>query len=640
MRSSTRFCLAFGLGAFVSVSAADTTEGGVEQVVVTAARAPLGLSRVGSATTVITAEDIRNRQLRYVTDALRTVPGFAVSHTGAIGAQTQVRVRGAEANHVLVLVDGVRANDPATGDEFRWEHLTTGNIERIEVVRGPQSVLWGSDAVAAVVHVITKQGYEASELDVYAEGGSDGTQNVGVQGGFGAERWRLSGGLERLATDGINISRSGNEEDDSDITTASVSLQLDPADNLSLDFGLRAVDAYSQFDPVDFFVTGLPVDGDVATETRQNYANARMRLSTRDGGLVHQLALHYFDSDNDNLTNGIDNSSTASDRFSVAYQANIPLGDNLLALAVEHEETQFEQRGAVIFGDPNQDQEMSVTSAIADFQGLALDKLTWLASARFDDNSDFDDAFTARLALAYTLTDGTTLRGSVGTGRKNPTFIERFGFFPGQFIGNPSLKPERSTSIDLGLDQRLLDDALVLEVTLFRQDLKDEIDGFVFDPTTFLSTAENITSSSERNGVELGARWTPLPQLTFTGSYTYTDSSAENAVGNDVRELRRPRHTASLVTNLSLLNDRAQVTLGVDYGGTRADLFFPPFPTPQEVVTLDRHLLVDLTAQLQITPRVSLFARGSNLLDEDYEQVFGYRTLGRAGYVGVRLNLQ
>ena len=131
------------------------TPSDIDQIIVVGARIPLTISRIGNSTTVITREQIEQRQARYVTDLLRSVPGFSVSHTGVAGSQTQVRVRGSEANHVLVLIDGVRANDPATGDEFRWEHLTTGNIERIEIIRGPQSALWGSDAIAAVVHVIT-----------------------------------------------------------------------------------------------------------------------------------------------------------------------------------------------------------------------------------------------------------------------------------------------------------------------------------------------------------------------------------------------------------------------------------------------------------------------------------------------------
>jgi vitamin B12 transporter len=609
-----------------------------EQMVVTAARSPLSLSQVGSATTVISREDIERRQLRYVTDLLRSVPGFSISHTGAVGSQTQVRVRGAEANHILVLIDGVRANDPGNGDEFRWEYLTTGNIERIEIVRGPQSSLWGSDAVSAVVHIITKSPGREPALGFYAEGGSNSTLNGALQGSFGSDRWRFGAGIERLATDGTNVSRVGGEDDDSDVTTASLAAQFAASDAVSMDFSLRAVDAYSQFDPVDFFVTGLPTDGDRATDAQQVYANLGGTINTRDGQLVHRIGIRYFDADNENLADGVAGASTASDRVGLSYQADVGLGENLLSLAVEHERTQFEQRGAILFGDPNQNQQLDITSFVADFQGLSLDKFTWLLSARFDNNSEFDNAATGRLSVAYDLADTTTLRASIGTGQKNPTFTDRFGFFPGQFVGNQALKPETSTAFEIGIDQRLLGGALLLQGSLFRQDLKNEINGFVFDPATFLFTAENIPGSSVRQGVELGLSWKLLNNLDVTGAYTYVDTTEENATGADIREIRRPRHNANLSANYRFANDRAQLALGADYGGTRTDIFFPPFPNPPTTVTLERHLLVDLTAHFKVSPRVSLFARGSNLLDEDYEQVFGYRTLGRAGYVGVRLS--
>ena len=195
------------------------------------------VSQVGSATTVITREQIDRRQLRYVTDLLRSVPGFSVAQSGVAGSQTQVRVRGAEANHVLVLIDGIRANDPGSGDEFRWEYLSTGAIERVEIVRGPQSSLWGSDAVAAVVHIITRPGHGNSFANGYAEGGSNSTANVGLNGGTNIGSWQLGGGIEYLDTDGQNISRSGSEKDGSDLTTASLSVGYDASASLAFDAG-------------------------------------------------------------------------------------------------------------------------------------------------------------------------------------------------------------------------------------------------------------------------------------------------------------------------------------------------------------------------------------------------------------------
>jgi len=614
----------------------DETPSPMDQIIVTGARTPLTISQVGSATTVIGREEIERRQVRHVSDLLRSVPGFSVSQTGGVGSQTQVRVRGGEANHVLVIIDGVRANDPATGDEFRWEHLTTGNIERIEIVRGAQSSLWGSDAVAAVVHVITQESASGSNLNAYAEGGSNDTLNAGASGSTSGESWSLNGGIELLDTEGSNISRTGDEKDGAEITTASLGARFDASNALSFTAGLRYVDALSQFDPVDFFVTGLPTDGDVATDSENLYANVGGMLKTLDGRVTHQLKVRYFDSDHRNLVDELEDSSTGSDRTTFAYQSDISFGENRLSLALEHEQTEFQQRGAIIFGDPNQDQEMDTTSVIADYQALSGDRFTWLLSARYDDNSDFDSIVTGRLALAYQLSDSTTLRSSIGKGQKNPTFTERYGYFPGQFVGNPDLKPERSMSYDIGIDQGLVDGAVILQATVFRQDLKDEINGFVFDPVTFLATAENMDGTSKRSGVELSTRWNVNEQVGLAATYTYTDSTEPGPAGESVNELRRPRHSGGLSADYRSTNEKFLASLAADYGGSRHDIFFPPFPNPSEIVTLQKYWLVDLTVQYQLTPALKLFARGTNLLDEEYEQVYGYRTQGRAGYVGIR----
>ena len=632
MNHPLRILVALSAGLVASPSFATSNMDTLDQIIVTGSRAPISAGDIGSAVTIITRQDIDRRQVRYVSDLLRAVPGFSVSHTGVVGAQTQVRVRGSEANQVLVLIDGVRANDPATGDEFRWEFLATANIERIEIVRGPQSALWGSDAIGGVVHIITKSGRDAPGVGGYLEAGSENTLNAAMNGGFGGDTWSVVVGVEQLATDGSNISRSGNENDDSDITTGSLNARFKPSDRIAIQLGLRTVDAYSQFDAVDFVETGLPTDSDVATDTAQRLAQLGVTLGSSENRVRHHLNARYFDSDNRDLTDGFAAASSTSDRLNLGYQADIRIGKNLLAIALEHEKTNFEQRGEIVWGDPNQDQEMDVMSVVTDFQGRATDNVTYLLSARFDDNSDFDNIVTGRASIAWDVSDATTLRANIGTGQKTPTFIERFGYFPGQFKGNPALKPEQSLSYDIGLDQRIAASA-VIQIAVFEQEIEDEIVGFVFDPDTLLYTADNLSTTSKRSGVELGARWTVSEQLDLTMNYTYTDATENGAI-----ELRRPRHAGSMQANYSFMSARGHIALAADYGGTRRDMFFPPWPNPSELVTLGNYWLLDLTAQFQLTESVRLFARASNLLDTDYEQVYGYRTPGRAAYAGVQVN--
>jgi vitamin B12 transporter len=606
----------------------------LDQIIVTGARAPISAGNVGSAVTVITRDDIESRQARYVSDLLRAVPGFAVSHSGVLGSQTQVRVRGSEANHVLVLIDGVRANDPATGDEFRWEYLAAANIERIEVVRGPQSALWGSDAIGGVVHIITRSDTAAKTVGGYFEGGSSDTMNSALNGGFAGDSWSVGLGIERLTTDGSNISRSGDERDDSELTSGTLNARFQPTDSFTVNFGARTIDAWSQFDAVDYVVTGLPVDSDIATDSTQNYAQLGATVGTPDSRIRHHLITRYFDSDNRNMVDGLEDSSSAADRTTLSYQADIGIAKNLLSFALEHERTSFEQRGAVIWDDPNQDQEMDVTSAVVDFQGQAAENMTWLLSARFDDYSDFDEALTGRVSVAWNVGEDTTLRANIGTGQKTPTFTERYGYFPGSFEGNPNLKPERSTSYDLGFD-RQLGDSLSVQLSVFRQDLEDEINGYYCgNAWPAPCTAINMDDSSERSGAEFGARWNATDRIGISATYTYTDSTD----GDNAAELRRPRHTGSIQADISILESRGRISLAADYGGTRQDVFFPPWPDPSEIVNLENYWLIDLTAQYQLNDTVKLFARGTNLLDTEYEQVYGYRTPGRAGYAGIQVS--
>lgn len=607
----------------------------VERVIVTGARVPLEAGRLGSATTIISRDEIDRRQARYLADLLRAVPGFAVSLSGGVGSQTQVRVRGSEANHVLVLIDGVRANDPATSDEFRWEHFATGNIERVEIVRGPQSALWGSEAVGAVVNVITRTGSADPAVDGYVEGGANGTRNFGANAGGRLGNWSLAGSIESFEADGTNISRTGEEGDGAGLDAATIHMSYDGSDRVSLAAILRASDATSEFDPVDFVGSGLPTDGNLESRSDNVIGSARASIAASDD-VTWNVDAEYFESEHENFVDAASDSSTGSKRLTLGFGPDLRLGDNELSLAIEHDTIDFEQRGTVVFGNPNQNQQTRVTSGIAEYRWLAGARLTWIVSGRYDSHSDFDDAVTGRLSAAYQWTDDLRLRANIGTGQKTPTFIERFGFFPEQFAGNPDLKPESSLSYDVGLDRDWLDGALSFSASLYSQQLDDEIDGFVFDPDTLLFTAENQSTVSKRRGIELAADWRLSEALGLGVDYTYTEATEPAAAGGTEAELRRPRHSGGVSLSYGTAGGRVEAIVLADYGGTRDDVFFPPFPEPEQRVTLADYWLVDATVQFRVTPSLTLFARGTNLLDEDYEQVYGYATPGRAAQVGIR----
>jgi len=611
-----------------------------DEVLVTASHEPMDRNIVAATVTVITREEIDRMQVKYVGDLLRSVPGFAVSQSGGLGAQTQIRVRGAESNQLLVLMDGMRVNDPASNDEFQYQYQLASNIERIEIIRGPQSAIWGTDALAGVINIIRRKEVRQRYVNARAEYGSFDTVNFGVDGGVALGRSQLSGGIAYLDSDGTNISREGDEKDGTETTVANAVLDVQATDALKLSFSGQVEDAESEFDDVDFFVTGLPTDTDRVTEADRVYLRAEAKFNPQPSRWNGAFAINWLDTDNENIYDGEWESSTAAESLELKAHTSVQLDSEArhrLTLALDWEDLDFQQRGiASPFGDPNQDQGYDIMGYATEYAAEWFDGFHITASARLDDFSDFEDAVTWQLAASQQLPNDFTLRGSVGTGSKAPTFIERFGFIPGQFIGNPDLKPEESSGWEIGIDKSLASDLWRIGVTYYDQELKDEINGFVFDLDTFLFTAENREGKSLRNGVEVVLSGEITSDLSVNASYTYLDATEGDAEGNHTREVRRPRNMATLSANYLFLNDRGLVNLNVNYNGSQLDSYFPPPFFAEERVLLDSFLTLDMAGSWQLTDTLELVARVTNLTDEDYEEVLGYARPGRGVYAGIR----
>ena len=619
-------------------------DGYTETVTVTASRTPISRKEIGSSITVIERAEIEARQSFFLGDLLRGVPGLTISRSGAAGSLTQVRVRGAEANQVLVLIDGVAVNDVFAGDEIPLELLTSYDINRIEVVRGPQSGLWGSDALAGVINIITQDPGQPARQEAQLEAGSFGTMRGGGRLALSTQNVRLSVTGSYLETDGTNVSRVGNEDDGASNATATARFGWD-AQNHPVGFEIlgRYTDANSEFDAIDFVSTGLPTDDDRSTETELALLNASGHWAPSASAWRHELKVSLVSSDTESFTAATSAGSTAMDKRVLSLQSSVALGSDSaslkqdLTVALNHDVRQFRQRGSASpFGDPNQNQDMETTGAALEYRVRLPERWSLSASLRHDRNSDFEDATTYRATTSYSFSDGgTRLRASIGTGQKPPTFIERYGFFPDSFIGNPGLKPETSTGWDIGLDQRLGQESR-LELTYFRDRLKDEINGFVFDLGLGALTAENESGVSQRQGVEFALRAALGEQTLLSTTYTYTDATQPSGAGGDDEELRRPRHTANATLHYSPRRVPVDFLLNRAYIGSQVDLFFPPFPQPQQRVRLDSYLLADVTVRSRIGKRVELFGRVENALDEQYEDVYGFATPGIGAYVGIR----
>lgn len=615
----------------------------IETVIVTAHRIPVEANRIGSAVSTIDRKLLDERQSTFAAAVLENLTSVAISRTSGYGSLTDVRIRGAEANQVLVVIDGVEANDPALGDTFDFASLTSFDIESIELVRGPQSALWGSDAAAGVINIRTRRGETGKSGTVFIEGGSHSTVSGGGTAAFNSDRSGVSVNGSYFDTDGDDATIEGDEDDGYDNLTLSFNAHWLPTQTSRLEFFGRYTEGNTEYDGTDF-TTGLPADAD-------NESNDELTLLAMSGGIKlfdgwdQSIRLTYLDSDHRQSIDGVEAASTAGEKVGIYYQStfNLPAWSNFddqhLILALDYEDEDFKQRGAA-FGsfDPNQDQSVDNLGYVAEFLTRPLPGFNLSASVRYDDNSDFDDVTTYRLTASYLFDrTNTRLHSSYGKSQKSPTFIERFGFFPGVYLGNPDLKPETNRGFDVGIKQTLFAGRANADITYFRERLDDEIDGFVFDIDSGLFTADNLNGNSRRGGVEIEAQATLTPYLNASATYTYTDSREPNDEGGRSRELRRPRHMASVNVNQLLLAGRANVNVNVAYNSDQRDRFFPPFPAAPELVKLDSYVLLTVAGSFNVTPRLEVYARATNALDESYENVVGFQSPERAVYAGLKM---
>ncbi len=611
----------------------------IEEVLVSASLLPIAASRSANAITVIDSEQLKNRAALSVSDLLRDVPGLAVSRSGVQGSATQIRVRGAEANHLLVLIDGVEANDPSQSDELNWGTLSAADIERIEVIRGPQSSLRGSDAMAGVVNIVTRRADRPLSANLFTETGSFGTYNSGLS--IGSKQGDFDGRLSvnHIETEGENISRTGSEKDGYRNTNINLNAGWTVSDELRLSFAARQSDGMNEFDGDSDF-DGFVEDQDKVSEFRNSTMRVQGDYVSVDGRFQHKLVIAQSNNDNEAFDAGVLGNYTSSTKDQYQYVGSVFWDESSQRLSVlaEREEEDFQQRGAIddygIYGiyDPNQDRERNTDSIAIEYRNDISDALSLAASARYDDNSEFDSANTVRVEAVYQLNDGTRLRSAYGTAIKNPTFTERFGFYT-NFIGNPSLEPEESTSWELGIDQILFDNSLTLSATLFDTELKNEINGSAVDPVTFGYTAVNKEGKSQRQGVELTAIGTLTNSLSLNAAYTYTDSVEwDDETGVYIDEVRRARHMASLNLSWQAM-DNLHINTNVQHNGSQTDVVFP------DIVALDSYTLVNLNANFSATEKLDVYLRLDNLFDESYEEVFSYQTLGFGASLGVRFSL-
>ncbi|CAA9546913.1 MAG: Outer membrane vitamin B12 receptor BtuB [uncultured Sphingosinicella sp.] len=631
--------LLFAAQAAAVPAPAPTEDARPEEIVVTASLRPIPEEESPATVTVIDEERIEALGLPLTQDLLRLVPGVSVATSGPPGTQAQVRIRGAEANHTLLLIDGIRFNDPASGNEPRFELLSNEGVRRIEVVRGPQSALYGAEAIGGVVALYTnpeKMGpdeigtrgsalFEAGSHDFFRGSGRIGfgtsDRSLGLYGGF-----QRSSGID-------SVGQSG-ERDGYENATIGGSARVQASEAVGVRFAGRYVNAISEFDGSDplTFMRANTLD-----ESRNQIGALRVAadIAPAGSGLNLTFGGTLLDSTNRNRLGAVRINQTEGHRRSVDALGSLDLATGPVAhrfsLAADYEDEGFRATDQSFGGGTNQERSRERTAIVGEWRASLGDRLTTDIAVRHDAFEGFANATTLRASALLDIAGPLSALVSYSEGIARPTFFDLFGFFPGRFVGNPDLKPERSRGFEAGLRYRT--DHVALGLTGYRQRLRDEIVG-TFNSTTFLSGVANATGTSRRQGVEIEGEWRPIDTFSVTASYSFADAEDQQVrEGLLLREVRRPRHSASL--GLDGRWGRIRAGAAFAYVGERQDLDFDAFPARR--VTLQDYVLAEARLAYRISDRLEAFGRIANAFDADYRDVVGYETKGRTAYAGIRL---
>jgi vitamin B12 transporter len=615
-----------------------------DEIIVTASRSGEGIAanRLGSSVSVIDSEALQQRQTRVISDVLRDVPGVAVNRTGAVGGLTQIRVRGAEGNHVLVLIDGIEVADPYYG-EYDFGTLIADPAARIEVLRGQQSSLYGSDAIGGVINYITLSGREAPGISARLEGGSFGTISGGARAAGATDTLDYAVSGSYYGTDGYPTARFGTRDVGSESIGATAKVNWAPSENFKLTGVLRysytdADTNNSENDPTSPFF-GYTVDSPgIHFQNEAFYGLLSAQLSALDGRWINTLSGQFADTTRKGFdADGFDYGDKGR-RYKGSFTSSFRFGTEALshrltaAVDVEREEFQNTTPGTGSPFDAFRGKRGTDNIGIVGQYELQAGDLSLGASVRRDENNRFDDVTTWRVQGSYLLPTGTRVRGAYGTGVKNPGYYELYGYSDGRYIGNPNLKPEKSEGWEAGLEQSFgANDWATIGATYFDAKLKNEI--FTsYPPPNFVATPSNRTTDSKQHGVEAFVSARPIPQIRFDLAYTWL-----KAEENGVKEVRRPKHIASFNTTISSADQRFAGTLTVRYNGRNTDVVYTDPTYVPVLVSMKEYVLVNLGADYKISDHISVYGRVENLFGEDYEEIFSFATAGRAAYGGVRL---
>jgi vitamin B12 transporter len=635
---------AIALAAATTPAWAEMRPAEVGEIVVTANRSPERADRVGQSVTVVDAAELAARQTPVLTEILATLPGVSFSQNGPVGSVAQVYIRGAQPGQTVVLIDGVKLNNPAAPDSaYNFGNLLVGDVSRVEVLRGPQSVLWGSQAIGGVINLITAEPQKPFESDLTAEGGSYDWAygRAGLGGKTDRVAWRAAAAY--LTTTGVSAFDQGREPDGYHNVGATGRAEVTITDQLSLDlrgYYSRGRADFDGFPPPNFTFADTNEYG--VTTDLVGYAG--LNLALLDGRLKNRLAYAYTRSDlkDYNPDQAVTDVTFASRGRNerVEYQGTFAVTQAWTAVFGAESELSSMLTNAPSEFDPappTVSRSARLNSFYLQARGDVLPGLTLTGGLRHDHHSDFGGHTVGQAALAWRLNGGATLlRASWGQGFKAPSLYQL-----GSDYGNANLRPETASGWDAGVEQRLAGGRAVVSATYFDRHTKDEIEFFtcLFGTGDPLCVGQNglfrfgyyaNIGRTKARGVELSGQAQLTEALTFDANYTWLDARNDTpdsfAFGN--RLARRPEHQANADLAYRWPNDLS-TAVAARFVGER-------FDDIGNTVRLKSYTLWDIRASYPVTGAFEVYGRIENLFDKRYETIAGYGQLGRAAYAGVR----
>ncbi|PZA00942.1 TonB-dependent receptor [Gammaproteobacteria bacterium 2W06] len=620
----TALALAAGVSTNVYAQTSQTTE--LEPIIVSGGISPVAADEFGRSNTVITRRDIEDSGYATVQQALEAQPGVSINGTGP--NDRQIRIRGGEANHVLVLVNGVRVAAGESGYNLRGFDIA--NIDRIEVLRGPQSVPYGTDAASGVINIITRRPMAGASRGGSFEVGEGGRQSAFLT--HGSSRGDLSVTIDNIYDEGFDLSGDGGEKDSTSWETVTSKGRLGLTNQIEAGFSLRVADGKYDLDDAPFGATSESTyvvdDTTKSNKLLERSLAASLAYSTPNSISTSRLTIENISNQTADTAVGDQTTTIYKYRGQLALDRRaVGSSDQLLSLLLESKEDSAN----------SSTEERENRSYALEYQGFLSEDFSAQAGIRFDTSDNFSDSVTWNLASSYYFQSSTRLHVSVGRAVVYPSYFDIYGGdFPsfGQvYEPNSNVRPEKNFGFDVGLEWSFLKDKGNAAITYYNETLEDEIFAKeLTDKSTKKETyfrAANRQSDSEREGVEISTDFRPVESVDFGLRYTYTRST--NDKGSV--EGRRPKH--ELGFNTTWRASSVPLTL---YGDLRyvRDLYDQQFyKDGNPFAKIPAFTVVDLSGRYSLTDHIDLTGRVTNAFDEDYTEVWGYATRGRAAYIGM-----